>query len=69
LDTSDIAIGTKVDIRDKEYIWCKGIIKMIIESAKRVPVLLLHYEGFEESKDEVLFKDSSRLAKAGAYTN
>ena len=68
LDTSDIVIGTKVDIRDKEYIWCKGIIKMIIESAKRDPVILVHYEGFEENKDEVLFKNSPRLAKAGAYT-
>jgi hypothetical protein len=31
-------------------------------------VILVHYEGFEESKDEVLFKNSLRLAKAGAYT-
>jgi hypothetical protein len=66
---SEITIGEKVDIRDKEYIWCKGTVKMIIESAKREPVLLIHYEDFDESKDEVLFRNSSRLAKFGSYTN
>ncbi len=41
---------------------------MIIESAKREPVLLVHYIGFDESKDEVLFRNSPRLAKFGTYT-
>lgn len=41
---------------------------MIIESAKREPVLLIHYEDFDESKDEVLFRNSARLAKFGSYT-
>lgn len=65
---SEIAAGASVDIRDKEYIWCKGTIKMIIESEKREPVILVHYVGFEDAKDEVLFRNSPRLAKAGAYT-
>lgn len=42
---------------------------MIVESAKREPIYLIHYEGFEDSKDEVLFKNSPRLAKPGFYTN
>lgn len=41
---------------------------MIIESAKREPVLLIHYSGFDETKDEVLFRNSPRLAKFGFYT-
>ena len=64
----EIQIGDKVDVRDKEYIWCIGQVKMIIESAKREPVLLIHYLGFDESKDEVLFQNSPRLAKLGTYT-
>lgn len=55
-------------MRDKDYIWCKGSVKMIIESAKREPVLLVHYEGFDEKRDEVLFRNSPRLAKRSAYT-
>lgn len=41
---------------------------MIIESAKREPVLLVHYLGFDNEKDEVLFRNSPRLAKFGTYT-
>lgn len=66
---SEVAIGDQVDIRDKDYVWCKGIIKMIIESAKRAPVLLVHYDDFDDDKDEALHKNSPRLAKAGVYTN
>lgn len=58
-----------MDIRDKDYIWCKGVVKMIIESAKREPVFLVHYEGFDEKRDEVLFRNSPRLARIGAYTS
>ena len=66
---SELAIGDEVDIRDSEYIWCKGVIKMIIESAKREPVLFVHYKCFDESKDEALHKNSARLAKKGAFTS
>ena len=41
---------------------------MIIESAKREPVLFVHYKCFDESKDEALHKNSARLAKKGAFT-
>lgn len=62
-------IGDAVDIRDMDYVWCKGHIKMVIESAKREPVFLVHYDGFDDSKDEVLLQNSSRLAIAGTYTS
>lgn len=42
---------------------------MIIESAKREPVLFVHYEDFDESKAEALHRNSSRLALAGAFTS
>jgi hypothetical protein len=67
--TSEIQVGDYVDVRDKDYVWCKGIIKMILESAKREPIYLIHYEGFDDAEDEVLFKNSPRLAKPGYYTS
>lgn len=42
---------------------------MIVESQLRDPIILVQFDGFEESKDEVLFKSSPRLAKAGVYTS
>ena len=64
-----MAIGDEVDIRDIEYVWCKGVIKMIIESAKREPVIFVHYLCYDDSKDEALHKNSARLAKKGAFTS
>jgi len=29
---TEIAIGDKVDIRDREYVWTEGTIKLIVES-------------------------------------
>lgn len=62
-------MGQLVDIRDHDYIWCKGVVKVIIESAKREPVIGIHYVGFGEKKDEIVSRDSKRLAKAGSYTS
>jgi hypothetical protein len=42
---------------------------MIVESAKREPIYLVHYIGFDEALDEVFFKNSPRLAQSGFYTN
>ena len=27
----DLEIDSKVDVRDKDYIWCQGVVKLIIE--------------------------------------
>ena len=51
---NELQIGDRVDVRDADYIWCKGVIRLIVESAKREPVLLIHYEHFDDSKDEAL---------------
>lgn len=66
---NSIAVGDKVDVRDRAYVWCKGSVKMIVESQNRDSILLVHFEGFDETKDEVLFKSSPRLAKSGVYTS
>jgi len=42
---------------------------MIVESLARDPIILVRFDGFEDSKDEVLFKSSPRFAKAGVYTS
>lgn len=48
--------------------WCRGVVKVVIESAKREPIIGVHYIGFDSKKDEIVQKDSRRLAKAGSYT-
>ena len=36
--------GTKIDIRDSEYVWCQGVIKLKIAYPTGSPGLLVHYE-------------------------
>lgn len=62
-------VDEKIDVRDRQYVWCQGTVKMIVESEHRDPVILVHFDFFDESKDEVLFKNSPRLAKFGVYTS
>lgn len=58
-----------MDVRDLDYVWSEGTIKLIIESKNKLPILLVHYTNKDESKDEVLFKNSPRLANPGVYTS
>jgi len=67
IDT-DIEVGSKVDIRDKDYVWTVGTVMLIIESIKREPVFVIHYDGLDSTTDEVIFRNSVRLAKFGTYT-
>ena len=67
IDT-DLEVGCKVDIRDKDYVWVVGTVKLVIESIKREPVLVVHYDGLDNLTDEVIFRNSVRLAKSGTYT-
>jgi len=55
-------------VRDKNFIWCEGTLKLIIEAISREPLYVVHYEGFAQDTDEVLFRNSSRLARPGTYT-
>ena len=41
-------------MRDTEYIWCVGIVKIKIESPNRDPMLVIQYEGWNKYFDEIL---------------
>ena len=49
--------------------WTEGTIKLIVESKNRDPIVLVHYNHLDDSKDEVVFKNSPRLAKHTTYTS
>jgi hypothetical protein len=57
-----------LDVRDTEYIWCRGTIKMKIETPNRDPLIIVHYEGWNRYYDEVLPINSNRIAPAGLYS-
>lgn len=41
-----ISVGNRVDVRDRAYVWCKGIVKMVVESQHRDAILVVGFEGF-----------------------
>ena len=63
-----LQVGTKVDIRDKNYIWCLGTVNLIVESAQREPLLVVRFENASKPFEEVLQRNSPRLALEGTYT-
>lgn len=36
--------GDKIDVRDTEFIWCKGVVELKISTQNRHPLLYIHYE-------------------------
>lgn len=66
---ANIEVGDKVDIRDTEYIWCVGIVKIKIESPAREALLVVHYEGWNKYYDEIVKQTSNRLAPYGTYSS
>ena len=50
----NIEVGEKVDIRDTEYIWCEGKVKIKIECPNRDTLLVVHYEGWNKYYDEII---------------
>jgi hypothetical protein len=65
-----LEVGSKVEIRDEDYVWSVGTVKLIIESSKRVPIFVVHYDRKSDSlNDEVIFRNSGRLEKFREYTN
>lgn len=62
-------VGDKLDVRDTEYIWCVGTVKIIIESPFKELLLIIHYEGWNKYFDEILPITSNRLAPLGYYTS
>jgi hypothetical protein len=61
-------VGDKVDVRSLDYVWCTGTIKLIIEQINRDPLLVIHKEGFANEWDELLYRNSPRVAVYGSYT-
>ena len=55
-------------MRDTEYIWMQGTVKIKIECANKEPLLVIHYEGWNKYYDELIKVNSSRLAPFGSYS-
>lgn len=64
-----VKAGEKVDVRDTEYIWCSGVIELKITTLNRLPLLYIHYEGWNRKYDEYIYSNSDRLAPGGTYTS
>ena len=62
-------VGDRIDARDTDYIWCIGVVRMIVESISKEPILAIHYEGWNRWYDEFLPLGSPRIAKLGFYTH
>lgn len=62
-------IDSKVDVRDTCFIWCEGRVNLIIEQMGKETLYVIHFEGKSSSEDEVISKNSERLAKHGTYTS
>lgn len=61
--------GDKVDILDREGIWCVGNIELIIKSEGRQPLFYIHYENWNRKFDEYIYLTSKRLSPYGFYTS
>jgi molybdopterin converting factor small subunit len=63
--------GMNVDVRDENYIWCRGRIvrtlNKISEQGMRIKYLVVEYE--KNDKREEFVYSSSRIAKGGFFTN
>jgi hypothetical protein len=64
-----IEVGEKIDVRDTDYIWCIGTVRMVIESISNEPVIAVHYAGWNMWYDEFLPLNSPRIARLGFYTH
>ena len=62
-------IGMELDVRDTEYIWCRGSIEKIVTTFKsKSKLLYVHYDGWNRYYDEFIWDHSPRLAPLGLYT-
>lgn len=46
--------GMQLDVRDTEFIWCKGTVELKITTNKHDPLLYIHYEGWNRKYDEYI---------------
>jgi len=66
---TSVEVGDLIDVRDTDYIWCVGQVRMVVESQFKEPVVTIHYLGWNMYYDEFLPLSSPRLAKKGFYTD
>jgi len=64
----DVTVGSRIDVRDTESIWCIGIVKDIIKNKNHKETLLIHYAGWDNIYDEYICINSHRLAPLGYFT-
>ena len=58
-----------MDVRDTEYIWLQGLVKIKIECANKEPLLVVIYEGWNKYYDEIIKQNSPRLSPRGVYSD
>ena len=69
LADDDLAIDSKVDVRDTNAVWGVGTIELIIEQMNREPLFVVHFDDKTSYFDEVIARNSGRLAKHGFFTS
>ena len=58
-----------MDVRDSLSVWCVGVVQQVITLQGRgVDILLVHFEGWSKTYDEMIPANSRRLAPLGQYT-
>jgi len=50
----NVEVGDRVDVRDTEYIWLQGLVKIKIECTNKEPLLVVHYDGWNKYYDEII---------------
>ena len=65
----ELEIDMLVDVRDTDYVWSIGKVTMIIEQMGKEALYVIHFEGKPSSEDEIIYRNSDRLAKHGTFTN
>mmetsp|Transcript_21900 Transcript_21900/g.19442 ORF Transcript_21900/g.19442 Transcript_21900/m.19442 type:complete len:218 (+) Transcript_21900:164-817(+) len=58
-----------IDVRDKEYIWCKARIMGVLEEKNKPNSIIIHYLDWYKKFDETIPLNSHRIARVGYYTD
>lgn len=67
-DEESLKVGQKVDVRSRDYVWTEGTLRLIIEIMNQEPLLVIRLDGLLGHRDEIISKNSGRLARQGTYT-
>ena len=58
-----------VDVRDTDFVWGVGKVTMVIEQINKEALYVIHVLGKTSNEDEIIYRNSDRLAKHGTYTS